>query len=564
MNINQAILNEMMSGHSPLSTAGRRISGWLLALLLVAMMAACAPIQPRTTAAPAPEENIGRVEVVSGAPQEALALENEKALETGGEMQTLPVRFQQPTFYINQMDRPGMDKDLVEPVGADIRTTSGPVPLLDIIKRLAALKNMNVSWASDVDQNVMTDVDIRADEDFFQAVDNLLRQVDYFYETQDNTLIIKYRETRKFHIAIPPRLTTISSSSNTGSAAVTSLSADTSKNRWDDVRQNLDQILDIWEETKAPAAAPELSVGEAAAAAPEPAVTSRSTGKGYYSINELIGLITVTAPRPLLAKIAEYVDDIKEELYRQVSIEAKIVEVQLNESSTTGLDWSGLLGNLDQFDIQFELFGGNTLTRGQIHPPAGEMAVSRITIPGTIDTVLDAIAEQGDIRVLSNPKVSVMNGQPAIIYVGDNLTYIDTVTTTVDEGVATTSVTTAQVTSGIRLEVYPTIISDDEIILSLTPMISGLIEDIQYETFGLGGQDRVGVPKVNERTMNSIVKIRNGQMLVIGGMIRKRDENSGKKVRLLGDLPVLNNLFKSKTKSLDSTEIVILLQPRII
>ena len=140
----------------------------------------------------------------------------------------------------------------------------------------------------------------------------------------------------------------------------------------------------------------------------------------------------------------------------------------------------------------------------------------------------------------------------------------DSVTTTIDEGTPTTSVTTAQVTSGVRLEIYPTIISDDEIILSLTPMISGLIGDIEYESFGVNGGDKVGIPKVNERTMNSIVKVRDGQMLVVGGMIRRKDDNSENKVRLLGDLPVINKLFKSNSKSLESTEIVILLQPRII
>jgi general secretion pathway protein D/MSHA biogenesis protein MshL len=424
---------------------------------------------------------------------------------------------------------------------------------------------MNVSWASDVDQYVMTDVDIRAEDDFFQAVDNLLRQVDYFHEMQGNTIVIKYKETMDFHIAMPPRLSTISSSSNVGDAAVTSLSADTSTNRWDEVRHNLDQILEIWEEPATsgappvPAAASEEGETEVAAP-PAPTAAIRRSAKGYYSINELIGLVTVTAPRPLLAKIADYIDSLKEELYRQVAIEAKIIEVTLEESSTTGLDWRKVL---DAFNIDFELFGGT----GQIHPRVGEMAISQITIPGTINAVLDAIAEQGDLRVLSNPKISVMNGQPAIIYVGDNLTYIDTVTSTVagDSGNVSTSVTTAQVTSGIRLEVYPTIISDDEIIMSLTPMVSGLTsENIPYETFGENSENKVGVPVVKEQTMNTIIRVKNGELLVVGGLIDRKNKVDEYKVRGLGDLPVINRLFKATAKEFDTTEIVILLQPRII
>jgi len=560
MNSKQGLTDQMMPGHSSLLTRAQILFGRNMTLLLVMLLTACVPMQPKTADVAAPE-SVGPIEVVSGEPQEPLS--PEAAAAEAGPGQALPVRFQQPSYLINKMARAEMDEDIVEPVGADITTTSGPVTLLDIIKRLAALKNMNVSWASDVDQYVMTDVDIRADEDFFQAVENLLRQVDYFHEMQNNTLVIKYKETKDFHIAMPPRLSTISSSSSTGSAAVTSLSADTSTNRWDGVRRNLDQILDIWEEpattTVAPAAASENSETVAAAPPAAPAAAPR-TAKGYYSINELIGLITVTAPRPLLAKITDYIDSLKKELYRQVAIEAKIIEVTLEESSTTGLDWRKVL---DSFNIDFELFGGT----GQIHPRIGEMAISQITIPGTINAVLDAIAEQGELRVLSNPKISVMNGQPAIIYVGDNLTYIDTVTSTVsgDSANVSTSVTTAQVTSGIRLEVYPTIISDDEIIMSLTPMVSGLTtENIPYEVFGENSENKVGVPIVKEQTMNTIIRVRNGELLVVGGLIDRKNRVDEFKVRGLGDLPVINRLFKATEKEFDTTEIVILLQPRII
>ena len=560
MNSKQGFIRGMMPVYSTTATAAKKIFGWNLILLLVGLLTACAPIQPKTVDVAAPE-NVGPIEVVSGEPQESLS--PEAAATEAGSAQALPVRFQQPSYLINQMAKTGLDEDIVEPVGADITTTSGPVTLLDIIKRLAALKNMNVSWASDVDQYVMTDVDIRADDDFFQAVDNLLRQVDYFHEMQGNTIVIKYKETMDFHIAMPPRLSTISSSSNVGDAAVTSLSADTSTNRWDEVRHNLDQILDIWEEPATsgappvPAAASEEGETEVAAP-PAPTAAIRRSAKGYYSINELIGLITVTAPRPLLARIADYIDSLKEELYRQVAIEAKIIEVTLNESQTTGLDWSEVLNN---FEIDFELFGGT----GVIHPRSGEMAISQITIPGSINAVLDAIAEQGTMKVLSNPKVSVMNGQPAIIYVGENETYIDSVTSTVsgDSGTVSTTVTTAQTTSGIRLEVYPTIISDDEIIMSLTPMVSGLNGEIEYISFG-GGDNVVGVPVVKEQTMNTIIRVRNGELLVVGGLIDRKNEVDENKVRGLGDIPLIDRLFKSTAKRSDTTEIVILLQPRII
>src|SRR5210317_1508652 len=103
---------------------------------------------------------------------------------------SLPVRFQKPSYVIKDKGLTGdiasIDEELSLQVGADITTTEGPVSLRDILKRLASLHNMNVSWASDVDQYVYIDVDISAEDDFFVALDNMLRQVDYFYEMKGN------------------------------------------------------------------------------------------------------------------------------------------------------------------------------------------------------------------------------------------------------------------------------------------------------------------------------------------------------------------------------------------
>jgi len=119
----------------------------------------------------------------------------------------LPVRYQQ-TAYIaaaTEADKElGTEADQVAiKVGANIVSTRGPQPLWDIMKRLAHLKGMNVSWASDVNRDVKVDVNIRADDNFFDAIDNLLRQVDYFHEVVGKTIIVRYRETKNFHINFP-------------------------------------------------------------------------------------------------------------------------------------------------------------------------------------------------------------------------------------------------------------------------------------------------------------------------------------------------------------------------
>jgi general secretion pathway protein D/MSHA biogenesis protein MshL len=469
----------------------------------------------------------------------------------------LPVRFQKPSYSIKDAGvgeeaAGGMDEELTLKVGADISTTSGPVPLRDIMKSLGSLHNMNISWASDVDQYVYIDVDIRANDDFFTALENMLRQVDYFYELKGNTIIIKFKETRKFHVALPPR---IKGQANINTTGGTTTNTDADNSRWDIIRNNLEQILDIWAQRyKAPASA-KPSEGEEEEEMPLQGATLTQTSSGFYSVDPSLGLITLTAPRPLLDKVQIYVDTLKEEMYKQISIEAKILEVTLEKSSEKGIDWSGLLkDSAFQFDMSF----GNL---GQIYPDSGGF-IDTITLQAkSFELVLDALEEQGSTKVLANPRISVMNGQPAVIYVGDNVTYISEVETTTDEGVVTTSATTAQVVSGLRLEVYATIMSDNEIVMSIIPMISQLEEPIEYRQFGL---NQVGLPFVRERTMNSIVRLNNGEMLIVGGLISSVEVDESSNIVGLGKLPGLKYIFGNKAENLVRKELVILLRPRII
>jgi general secretion pathway protein D/MSHA biogenesis protein MshL len=470
----------------------------------------------------------------------------------------LPVRFQKPSYVIKDTgltdNAVGVDDALTLKVGADISTTAGPVPLSDIMKRLASLHNLNVSWASDVDQYVYVDVDIRADDDFFTALENMLRQVDYFYEMKGNTIIVKFKETRKFHVALPPR---IKGQTNINTSGGTTTNTEADNSRWEIIRNNLNQILNIWAQRyKPPPSAKPAEEGEDGKEIPVQGATIVQTESGFYSVDPSLGLITVTAPRALLDKIELYVETLKEEMYKQITIEAKILEVTLNQSSEKGIDWGGLFkDSVFDFDISF----GNG---GQIYPDAGGFIDTINLGTKSFSLVLDALESQGTTKILANPRISVMNGQPAVIYVGDNVTYISEVETTQGDRNVTTAATTAQVVSGLRLEVYATILSDDEIVMSIIPMISQLEEPIEYREFGLGNQ--VGLPFVRERTMNSIVRLHNGEMLIVGGLISSVETDDSSNVIGLGKIPGLKYIFGNKAENLVRKELVILLRPRIL
>jgi len=565
MKMGQLLKPKIKLGNKSMHATKRIVLGGV-ALGVLLILSGCASHSGQQSSAMstemAPAATTG--EAVAGEPREKatqpVQTEAAAAVQTEEVPAALPVRFQKPSYLIKETgladESVGMDEELTLKVGADISTTTGPVPLRDVMKRLASLHNMNVSWASDVNQYVNMDVDIRANDDFFVAIDNMLRQADYFYELKGNTIIIKFKETRKFHVALPPR---IKGQANINTTGGTSTNTDADNSRWDIIKNNLDHILEIWARRYSqPVYGKSSKEGEEGEEGEEPVkygATITETSSGFYSVDPALGLITVTAPRPLLEKIGIYLDTLKEEMYKQITIEAKILEVTLEKGSQKGIDWSSLFKD-SAFNFSID-FG----TGGQIYPDSGGVIDTINMGTKSFDLVLDALDEQGTTKVLSNPRISVMNGQPAVIYVGDNVTYISEVETTADEGIVTTSATTAQVVSGLRLEVYATIMSDNEIVMSIIPMISQLEEPIEYRQFGL---NQVGLPFVRERTMNSIVRLQNGEMLVVGGLISSNEIENASNITGLGKIPMLKYLFGNESENLTRKELVILLRPRII
>ncbi len=506
----------------------------------------------------------------------------EETVQDAGE---LPSRFQKPSFLLNKADTLAASEMFSVPVGADISSNRGPVMLRDILKRLAVLKRMNVSWADDVDQHALVDVDIRAEDDFYNAIDNILRQLDYFYEVKGNSIVVKYRDTKTFQVAMPflsPEYTIGIGGDVLGSADAThkmkgliemknkSTSAD-SFDVWFNIEENLKKILQVYAETEVAdlvdTSAPEpdsLALEESpapntAGSGGDGGSKKRSTNEGalgYYMIDKPVGLVTVTAPRSLLALIDTYFVTLKKVLYKQISIEAKLVEVTLSGDNRTGIDWTELLSSHASSGLSA------TLNLPKVMYPNHQSGdIFTISAKG-FELILDAMKEQGHIEILANPRVSVMNGQPSIIHVGQDYKYIEKVESTVADGVVTTTATTGSVVSGLGLAVVPIILGEDEVIINLTPITSELLEEIEYKTIGVNGQ--VGLPKVAIKQMSSTVRVKSGEMLVVGGLIDSNKKFEEKKVVGLGDIPVVDNAFKFKGDQYTKTEMVILLRPVII
>ncbi len=529
-------------------------------------------------------------------------------------------------------------------VGADIQVEGGKISLKEVIKQLAGLKNLNVSWASDVDQDAMVDVDIKADDNYWTALENILRQLDYFYKFENNTIIVKYRDTKKYYLPVP--FLTGTYKSNVGGDLLSARTEDTQKDKlkgslsiernnravsvWATIQNNLDKILGIdpWLVTSGDIQAYCLELwghddgkyyqeclkmrqkeldqakervtakvssrkgdktdagktvgkNKSSARANKDASMSKSQGetvsyqktinyksKGiYYVIDRPLGIITVTAPRRLLAEVDNYMESLKKELYRQVVIEAKILEVQLDKESNTGIDWSNLLKGSK---FSFKALFGNPVSGtdyGILYPTKGVKFLNQFQMAAKpFDLILNALSEHGQIKVLSNPKLSLLNGQPALVTVGRKIDYLRKITSDVTTSSGSQTVTfdteIDSVLSGLAFGVSANIASDDEIILQVTPIISKLL-GFKVTTVGRFG-DEVQMPTVELRELTTMARVKSGQILVIGGLISDVTEDTGNKVPLLGDVPVVGNAFKNNKKLTSKKELIVLLRPQIV
>jgi general secretion pathway protein D/MSHA biogenesis protein MshL len=543
---------------------------------------------------------------------------------------SLPVQYQKPSYLVDSASKDALDNktdDAVLKVGAKISSTK-KVALREIMKPLASQKKLNISWASDVNQEALVDVDIQANDDFYKAIENLLRQVDYFYEINGTTLIIKYRETKQFHIAMPFKKQSFTTS--TGGNVLGGGGEDVAKNIegtlklsseknefdiWENIKSHMDSILKI-EKTvdvythESGTTVEGTDLGKKGASASKDDISSsskdvkttvRSGLENYYLIDKPVGLITVTAPRPILDKVEAYFTSLKKELYKQISIEAKIIEVQLTDDSSIGINWTKVLKNFDingavQFGAQIADFGNGVTQVGQVFPyvfsketPDGiktyangnkgpnndpTRLISNIRInTANFDVFLNALQTEGNTKILSNPKISALNGQPSMISVGRNVTYVKKVTSSFTagtggaDGTYTFSAEPGSILSGVGLGLTATILDNNEIVMDLVPVTSELEEGTEKGVVvaGLGASAiTMGLPVVNIREMSTTVRVKDGEMLVIGGLISDITKTDGNFAPVVGDIPLVKYLFGHEEKVKHKRELIILLKPHII
>ncbi len=285
--------------------------------------------------------------------------------------------------------------------------------------------------------------------------------------------------------------------------------------------------------------------------------------KASVVVSPHAGLVIVRSLPQTQDLIKRYLSSTQKSLNRQVIIEAKIIEVRLNQGFQSGVDWSKI-GNSNG-DIYTIGQQGQVLLQPTSDTPLNGI-FSLLYEGNSFTAAIDLLKSQGDVQVLSSPRVSTVNNQKAIIKVGSDEFFVTDISTTTVTG--TSTATTPDVTltpffSGISLDVTPQVSRQGDIVLHIHPIVSEVTD--QAKTLSLG-EDQFILPLAftNVRESDSIVRTRNGRVIVIGGLMQNTISDETTSTPLLGDIPILGNLFKQTRQSQVKSELVILLKAHLI
>ena len=235
-------------------------------------------------------------------------------------------------------------------------------------------------------------------------------------------------------------------------------------------------------------------------------------------------------------------------------IEAEILEVYLNDAYEMGIDWNSITALLP--DSYHGTLAGGAAVMQTLNPQNARFQIGISN--NKFSTLIDALGTQGDINVLSKPRISTLNNQKAIIKMGrDDVFWQVTVDTDLETGIKTETASAQTVTEGVVLSVTPQIGSEGNVVMSIQPTVTEKVGE---------SESRFGdtAPIMDIRETNTVVKVRSGQTIVIAGLMRTKTDEKVEQVPLLGDIPLIGALFRHTNQQARKTELVILLKPTIL
>lgn len=429
-----------------------------------------------------------------------------------------------------------------------------------------------------------------------EVLDLIIKENNLQYSLANNVLKISYITTKTYHIdyiATERRgegSTNIRLSSNTGTNAGSSgnsggssSSSGASNNSSSESGTNISTIdevkfwFDLEKEIKSILSRPEDDYRQKdMIALADDAKVQKSEDFHNIYINKNAGLVTVTGTGKQIARLDKYIDDLQKKMHTQVLIDVKMYSVVLSNAHSTGIDWSQIYA-LQNADIAFNVLNTKNLgnltgekdgkimsfSEMQYGPnPRNIGSVLQIGAKASINEVVKFLKTQGDVYAISNPKILTLNNQPALITAGTELFYktkSSSVLAGGTTGEATESEVVSSVFSGVLLDITPEIANDGSITLRINPSISETASEVASNN-----ALRSMPPDLSRRQISSVITVKDGSRVILGGLINTKNVDDSNKVPLLGDLPLVGALFKRDGVAKKTEEIVIIIEPRII
>lgn len=427
-----------------------------------------------------------------------------------------------------------LEELMVSPIEEEIKTPEKLYSLSfrkadihEILTVLARENKLNMVVDSDVTGRVTVDL---KEVTLTRALDCLLTPLGLQYKRDANVIRVSpvRMQTRMFTLNY---LTTkrVGSGATSGTTGGRAGEEDQVLNTGSFIKVETSDTADFWKEI-------------------EEGLKSISSQEGRLVINKISGSVLATDFPQNLAMIAEFLETIEGTAQKQVMIEARIIEVTLSDEYQMGIDWSSIAH-----------IGSARGTFTQVLSPANE--IFRIGVsdsdPTDFSLLLDAMSKQGKIDILSSPKISTLNNQPAIIKVATEDVYWESETTYDSAGVARISSKPRWITIGILLGVTPQISSNGLIIMDIHPSVTEKLGE------SVSAEGDIA-PIMAVRETNTVVKVRDGNTIIIAGLLQEREWREVTGVPFLEDIPFLGYLFKNTAEKKEKTELIITLTPRIV
>jgi MSHA biogenesis protein MshL len=314
-----------------------------------------------------------------------------------------------------------------------------------------------------------------------------------------------------------------------------------------------------------------LQVSSLPPAAPGAAVaTSVKSTSPFFSINKQAGLISVYATQRQQKQVADYLKQVERSATAQVLIEAKVMEVDLTDEFSSGVNWGQVAKLLNG---RFSLNTGAFTAPGLAPAAVGNLSIGNIKADaGTENEIISAVSRFGTVKSLASPRLTVLNNQSAILSVANNQVYFQltvNVTAASANGAAQTTInsTAHNVPEGVLINVQPSINLDRRTIsLSVRPTVTrvvGQVADPAVAFLNIKGVVS-NVPVVNVQEMDSVVNMNSGETILMGGMMQDSTQAQQTGVPVLSEVPVLGTAFRSHGDKISKTELLILLCASIV